>query len=90
MTHEEILSAMYEELSEFQTDPRLSLSEQSAGETTIEAVGLSSLEMLQLILNLEDRLSVPLTLADFPKLSTLAQIAEHISGLKEKGLKNTR
>jgi acyl carrier protein len=84
MTHEEILKSIYAELGNLQTDPRVFLSVQSAGETTVEALNLDSLEKLNLVFDLQDRLGVPLTVADFPQASTLAQVADHILRLKEE------
>jgi acyl carrier protein len=89
MTHEEVLKAICEEVWDLQTDPHISSSEQLTGQMVIETINLTSLEMLQLILNLEDKLSISLTVGDFPKTSTLSQVAEHISRLKEKRLKDT-
>jgi acyl carrier protein len=90
MTYDHILSAIYEELKELDTDPRVSLSVDFAGETTIESLRLDSLEMLNLVFDLQEKLGVDLTLVDFPRASTLAQIAEHIVRLKEQRVKGTR
>jgi acyl carrier protein len=90
MTHEDILSSIYEELGKLQTDPRVSLSVQSAAQTTVESLNLDSLELLNLVFDLQNRLGVSLTVADFAQASTLAQVAEHISRLKEERSKGAR
>jgi acyl carrier protein len=90
MSHAGILSDIYDELRERQTDPRVTLSIDSADQTTVEALGLDSLDMLQLVMDLEDKLGVSLTMEDFQGTSTLTQVAEHIFRLKEEAFKNTR
>jgi acyl carrier protein len=90
MTQEDILNCIYGELRERQTDTRVILSAEWADQTTVEALGLDSLEMLQFLMDLEEKLGVSLEVTDFPKPSTLAQVAGHIFKLKEERLKGIR
>jgi acyl carrier protein len=87
VTIEEVLATICEELAELETDERITLSGNLAEKTTLEALSLDSLDMLQFVMKLEERLGVPLELKDLPYAWTLGRLAEHILGLKEQRAK---
>lgn len=87
MNREKILSVMYEELKELQTDQRIVLSPDLASTTKMESLVLDSLETLQFVMNLEEKLGLKLEVEDFPKSSTLLEIADHIAELSQEPAK---
>jgi acyl carrier protein len=90
MTQEDILNYIYEGLRERQTDTRVILSAEWADQTTVEALVLDSLDMLQFLMDLEEKLGVPLEVTTFPRTSTLAEVAGHIFRLKKERLEDIR
>ena len=90
MTREELLCIMFNELEALQAEALIDLSLELAPETSFESLRLSSLDVLQLALTLEDKLHVSLGVGDFPNSSSLLDIADHILELKQQSPKTIR
>ncbi|WP_417241803.1 acyl carrier protein [Celeribacter sp.] len=77
-----VLSTVLDVLSEYKVHPDAKVTMEHAEETTIGALALDSLEVLQLAMDIDDALGVELDTVELPPEATLRDVAEHYHELK--------
>lgn len=82
MTKEKILKLLIEQLDEQITDGSVDLLNHSdPGGIVFDNLDMDSLETLMLAMNMEEKLSVNLDIAEFPSNATLNEFAEYLHQL---------
>jgi acyl carrier protein len=76
-SREDVFDVLYKELKELPLELE-GLTPELAAKTTLESLGLSSLDTVQLVLALEEVLDMEIRATDLPKNYTVSEIADHL------------
>ena len=75
---EQILDCIYKSLCNCKYDSRVNLARNTIGETTLDSVRIDSLELLQVVFDIESDFDVEIEFSQFPMTGTFGQLAEII------------
>jgi acyl carrier protein len=81
-SREEVLDVLCKQLKALALNEVIELTPELAATTTLDSFSLSSLDTVQLALDLEDAFNIDVRAADLQKDHTILQIAEHLSKLE--------
>jgi len=88
MDKQYLVLAIIEELKNFDIDPRLDLTIESASDITFESLQIDSLETIQFGLNLENATNIKFSIHNFPQDSTLIELADYLISIKNHSMNN--
>jgi acyl carrier protein len=77
-TADDILGSLIELLKGYDVNPQIQVDRRSAEEIKFGTLMLTSLEVLQLALDLEDELKIDVEVRDLPQDHTLSEIAHSL------------
>ena len=83
-TPDDVLGSLIEILQDYDLNPQIRVDRQSAEMLKFSSLMLSSLDVLQLALDIEDEFNIEIEVSDLPRDHTLAEIAHTLSKMTSR------